>query len=112
PGHQIIFQSTRAGTKRQLYALDPSTATGAVRRIATDLDEDRFPAWAGDGTVLFSKATLPTCVLPNGAPGLCNYALWQMNADGTSQHQIDPALGEPASPQPLFGQAYPNSAPR
>ena len=86
-GRHIVIQSNCC-TPRHAAIWQVDIGTGALRQLTTPgARHDFFPSYSPDGTrVAFER----------DAPDFSGFAVWVMNADGTHQHKVGPALsGEP-----------------
>lgn len=78
-GKQIVFSSDREGTGLDLYSIN-NAGDGLVRLTSAAVDEFR-PNWSSDGTSISYTYRVGS-----------RHELWQMNANGTNQRPLCPAL--------------------
>ncbi|MFJ4595814.1 hypothetical protein [Kitasatospora sp. NPDC088861] len=88
-GDQLVFTSLRDGPLPQVYLRE---ASGAVRRLTTDMDTAE-PTLAPDGrTVVFDA------VEPGGRNGQTQRDLWVVNTDGTGLRRLTDTADSEAHP--------------
>jgi TolB protein len=109
PGTRIVFTSTRdGGGSKQIYVMDPDGHN--LQRLVHDDAEYKYPTWSPDGVhIAYSRSTVP-CTSAGGECTLTQlggFEIFEMNADGTGQHQLTSS----PIPETQFGDSYPTFRP-